>query len=162
MKNIRVFFFLFVFFIWMFSGFGDEIFYINNRRFFIMFNLKHWVQFDITCRFILNDNILFWSTISYHKLFVFSVYLFCSHIYSKIKFTTKILTSVISIVKWFFCFFTFTFFMMNLNQWCFTTILWKFQKKWTSVTCWKHASKLPTYSAFIFNMEKKKWKYLMF
>ena len=31
--------------------------------------------------------------------------------------------------------------MVNLNYWCFITILWKFQKNWTSGTCWKSAFK---------------------
>ena len=86
-------------------------------------------------RFILNENILFWLTISYQKPFVFSVSVFCSQICTlKLNLSPKIgLTYAISIVKWFFGIFVivniFYFSLLNLNYWCFTTILWKFQKK---------------------------------
>ena len=101
-------------------------------------------------RFILNENILFWLTIPYQKPFVFSVAVFCSHIRTlKLNLSPKIgLIYAISIVKWFFGIFVlvniFYFSLLNLNYWCFTTILWKFQKNWTSESCWKSASKLPT------------------
>ena len=85
-------------------------------------------------RFILNENILFWLTMSYqkpHKSYIFTV---------KLNLRQKIcLTYAISfIVKWFFGVFVkeniFYFSLLNLNYWCFTTILWKFQKNWTSGT----------------------------
>ena len=85
-------------------------------------------------RFILNENILFWLTISYQKPFVFSVSVFCSQICTlKLNLSPKIgLTYAISIVKWLFGIFVwvniFYFSLLNLNYWCFTTILWKFQK----------------------------------
>ena len=103
-----------------------------------------------TWRFILNENILFWLTISYHKPFVFSVSVFCSQICTlKLYLSPRIgLTYAISIVKWFFEIFVsvniFYFSLLNLNYWYFTTILWKFQKNWTCRTCRKSASKLPT------------------
>ena len=55
-------------------------------------------------RFILNENILFWLTISYQKPFVFSVSVFCSQIFTlKLNLWPKIgLAYAISIVKWFF------------------------------------------------------------
>ena len=55
-------------------------------------------------RFILNENILFWLTISYQKPFVFSVSVFCSQICTlKLNLSPKVgLTYAISIVKWFF------------------------------------------------------------
>ena len=54
--------------------------------------------------FILNENTLFWLTISYQKLFVFSVSEFCSQMFTlKLNLRPKIgLTNVISIVKWIF------------------------------------------------------------
>ena len=121
---------------------------------------------DVFClAFILNENILFWLTISNQKPFVFSVSVFCSQIFTvKLNLRPKIgLTYAISIVKWFFGVFVyeniFYFSLLNLNYWCFTTILWKFQKNWTSGTCWKSASKLPTLQisakfAFIFSIGK--------
>ena len=51
-------------------------------------------------------------------------------------------------VKWILGIFVYEFFLylflLNLNYWCFTTILWKFQKNWMSWTCWKSVSKFPT------------------
>ena len=54
-------------------------------------------------RFILNENILFWFSISYQKPFVFSVSVFCSQIFTvKLNLWQEIgLTYAISIVKWF-------------------------------------------------------------
>ena len=126
--------------------------HLSERRFLLGF-------------FILNENILFWLTISNQKPFVFSVSVFCSQIFTvKLNLRPKIgLTYTISIVKWFFGVFVyeniFYFSLLNLNYWCFTTILWKFQKNWTNGTCWKSASKLPTLQisakfAFIFTIGK--------
>ena len=52
---------------------------------------------------ILNENILFLLTISYQKLFVFSVSVVCSQVFTlKLNLQPKIgLTYAISIVKWF-------------------------------------------------------------
>ena len=103
---------------------------------------------DVFCLawcFILNENILLWLTISSQKPFVFSVSVFCSQICTlKLNLSPKTgLTYSISI-KWCFGIFVlvniFYFALLNLNYWCFTTILWKFQKNWTSRTCWKSAS----------------------
>ena len=54
--------------------------------------------------FILNENILFWLTISYQKPFVFSVSVVCSQILTlKLNLRPNIgLTYAISIVKWYF------------------------------------------------------------
>ena len=117
-------------------------------------------------RFILNENILFWLTISYQKSFVFSVSVFCSQISTQnLNLRPKIgLTYAIFIVKGFFEAFVqediFYFSLLNFNYWCFTTMLWKFQKNWTSRTCWNLASKLPALQisalfAFIFTMGKR-------
>ena len=125
-------------------------------------NDKVWLDLDLVLltslgktvfawRFILNQNILFWLTISYQKPFVFSVSVFCSQIFTlKLNLRWKIgLTYAISIVKWFFEIFVreniFYFSLLNLNYWCFTTILWKFQKKWTSRTSWKLAPRYLPY-----------------
>ena len=61
--------------------------------------------------FILNENILFWLTISYQKPFVFSVSVFCSQIFTlKLNLRPNIgLTYAISIVKRFFGKYFFTF-----------------------------------------------------
>ena len=108
-------------------------------------------QKDIFCLAFYFKNILFRLTISYQKPFVFSVSLFCSQISTlKLNLRPKLgLTYAISIVKWFFLNFLlrryfFTFLCCFLNYWCFITILWKFEKSWTSRTCWKYASKSPT------------------
>ena len=55
-------------------------------------------------RFILNENILFWLTVSYQKPFVFSISVFCSQKYTlQFNLRPKIgLTNAIAIVKWFF------------------------------------------------------------
>ena len=55
-------------------------------------------------RFILNENILFWLTISYQKPFVFPISVLCSQIFTLIlNIRPKVgLTYAISIVKWFF------------------------------------------------------------
>ena len=82
-----------------------------------------------------------------------TICLFCfcvlfSNMYPKIKFIAKTWSDLCNLVKWFFGIFVlvniFYFSLLNLNYWCFTTILWKFQKNWTSETHWKSASKLPT------------------
>ena len=123
-------------------------------------------------RFILNEDILFWLAISYQKPFVFSVSVFCSQICTlKLNLVPKIgLTYASSIVKWFFLNFYlriyFYFSSLNLNYWCFTTILWKIQKNWTSGTCWKSAPRYLPYR-FLHNLHSllqwgKKWKYLIF
>ena len=116
-------------------------------------------------RFILDENILFRLTISYQKPVVFSVSVFCSQIF-KVKFNSRpkiSLTYAVSIVKRIFGVYVyvniFYFSLLNLNYWCFTTILWNFQKNWTSGTCWKSVFRLPTlqisaYFAFIFTMGK--------
>ena len=84
-------------------------------------------------RFISNENILFWLTISYQKPFVLYVSVFCSQIFTqKLKLRPKVgLTYAISIVKWLFWIFVqeniFYFSLLSLTYWCFTTILWKFQ-----------------------------------
>ena len=117
---------------------------------------------------ILNENILFWLTISYQITFVFLFLCFVLQIcILKLNLWPKIgLTYAISIVKWFFGIFVcenmFYFSFLILNYWCLTTILWQFHKKWTSGTYWKSASNLPTLQisaykfAFIFTMGKVK------
>ena len=54
-------------------------------------------------RFILNENLLFWPTISYQKPFVFSISVFCSQIFTlKLNLRLKVgLTYAISTVKGF-------------------------------------------------------------
>ena len=97
-----------------------------------------------------NENLLIWLTISYQKPFVFSVSVFYSQIFTlKLSLWPKIgLAFAISILKWFFGIFVweniFHFSLLNLNYWCFGTILWKFQKNRTSGPCWKSSSKLPS------------------
>ena len=109
--------------------------------------------------FVLTDHILS-ETIS---LSYFCV-LF-SNIYTKIKFKAKSWSDLCNFYSKviFFGIFVyeniFYFPLLNLNYWCFTTILWKFQKNWTSGTSWKFGSKLPTlqisaWFGFIFTMRK--------
>ena len=132
-----------------------EIFYSKNPGQTVRTTGKHNIDIVVTVlstslrktffawRYILNENILFWLTISNQKPFVFSVSVFCSQIWTlKLILRPKIgLIYAISIVKRFFFIFSlwkyFFFSLLNLNYWCFTTILWKFQKIWTSGTCWK-------------------------
>ena len=113
------------------------------------FKWKYFVLID----HILSENIC---------LFCFCV-LF-SNIYTKMNLRPKVgLTYAISVVKWFFGIFVlenmFYFSLLTFNDWCSTTILWKFQKIWTRETCWKSGSKLPTlqisaWFGFIFTMGK--------
>ena len=74
------------------------------------------------------------------------------------------LTYAMSVVNWTFLtiLLELSFFSLSLNKWCSITVLWKFQKIWTSGTCWKSASKLTypidfciVYSHFYYG---KKWK----
>ena len=142
------------------------------------FTLHYYCPFDISRKdvfclafhlkwkyFVLTDHILS-ETIC---LFYFCV-LF-SNSYTKIKFTAKSWSDLCNfyskLIFWNFLskkiFFSFP--LLNLNYWCFT-ILWKFQKNWTSGTSWKSGSKLPTlqisaWFGFIFYYGKK-WKYLIF
>ena len=124
--------------------------------------------------FTLNGKNALWLTISYQKPFVVSVPALCFQILIWPKMG---LTYAISIVKWIFGFFfffllllllyIFCFSLLILNHWCSITILWKFQKFWTSGKCWKVASKLHTLSIFayfaaIFTMGKKERKYSIF
>ena len=98
----------------------------------------------------LNENILFWLTISFQKPFVFSISVFSSQIFAlKLNLRPKVgLTYAISIVKWLFGYFIreniFYFSLLVFNYWYFITIFWKFQKIWTNQTCWRPASNLST------------------
>ena len=78
--------------------------------FHVQLKFSIYCPFDISrkdvffaCRFILNENILFWLTIPNQKPFVFSVSVFCSQICTlKLNLSPKIgLTYAISIVTWF-------------------------------------------------------------
>ena len=105
--------------------------------------------------FILNENILFPLIITYQKLFIFSVPVFCSHIYTlKLNLPPKIgLTYAIFIVKWYvFLIYIFYFSLLNLNLNIdvFKIYCENFRKKWTNVTCWKSASKYPTNFCIIY------------
>ena len=125
-------------------------FHIYQQR-----NFHAYCPFDISQKdifglaFYFKWKILFWMIISYQKPFVFSVSVYCSQIFIiKLNLRPKIgLTYVISIVKWFFGFFVseniFHFSLLDLNYWCFTTTLWKFQKQ-RQAEHWKSATKLPT------------------
>ena len=126
----------------------------------LLLSFRHLGKTFFVCRFISNENLLFWLTISYQPISVF-----CSQIFTlKLNLRLKVgLTYAISLVKWFFGIFVkeniFYFPLLNLNYWCFSTILWKFQKNWTSGTIWKSRSKLPTlqisaWFGFIFTMGK--------
>ena len=127
-------------------GKSENIWFFINR---LLLSLSLGKTF-FAWRFISNENLLFWLTISYLKPFVFSISVFCCQIFTlKLNLRLKVvLTYAISIVKWFFGNFVweniFYFPLLNSNFWCFTTILWKFQKNWTSETSWKSGSKLPT------------------
>ena len=115
-------------------------------------------------RFILNENILFWLTISYQKPFVFSVSVFCSRkIYLKIKFMAKYWSDLYNfyskVIFWNFC--TRKYFLLFLR---FELLMFhnfvKISKNWTSRTLLKIASKLPTLQisaqfAFIFTTGKR-------
>ena len=103
------------------------------------------------------------SALSKVKIFCFdwpflirNIFLFCfcvlfSYIYPKIKFTVKNWSDLCNfcskVIFWNFCLRKyFSFSLLNLNYWCFTKILWKFQKKWSSGTCCNSASQV-TYPA---------------
>ena len=121
---------------------------------------KNYCPFNIiwkdvfTWRFILNKTILFWLTISYQEPFIFFVSALCLQIFAvklilrrEMRLTyafTMINCIFFNFFIWFF--FSFFFHSMILNNWCFITILWKFQKLWTNATSWISASKLRTQS----------------
>ena len=139
-----------------------------GRTFFFFF----FFFFLLAWRFILNENILFWLTLSYQKPFVFSASMLCFQIFTLIlNLRPKIgLTYAISIVKWYFLYFClskyFYFSLLNLNYWCFTTILWKFSEKIEQVELVENLPQI-TYPTgfciiFIHFYYGKKWKYLMF
>ena len=68
--------------------------------------------------------------ISYQKPFVISVSAFLfSNIYPHFKFTAKNWPDLCKFYSNFCLRKYFYFSLLNLNYWCFTTILWKFQKK---------------------------------
>ena len=121
---------------------------------------------------ILNKKSLFWSTISYQKPFVF--FCFCvlfSNIDTKIEVTAKswFVLCNSKVIFWSFClrkYFFFYFSLLNLNYWCFTTILWKFQKilnKWNFLKIWLQVTN-PTDFCMIWLhfFYGKMWKYLIF
>ena len=119
----------------------------QQRTLIRLYGLADYCPFDISWKdvfclafyfkwkyFVLTDHILS-ETIC---LFYFCV-LF-SNIYTKIKFTAKNWSDLCNFCSKviFFIFVLvniFYFSLLNLNYWCFTTILWKFQKNWTSETC---------------------------
>ena len=110
-----------------------------------------WKIFFFAWRFILNETILFWLTISCQKPFVFSISVFCSQIFIlKINLRPSIGVTYAISRKLIFCrrqyFFFFYYSLLKLNYWCFTTTIWKFSEKkiWIGGTCWKSASRLPT------------------
>ena len=102
----------------------------------------------------------FWSDRPYlirnHLSFFFFVSVFCSQIiYPRIKFTAKNLPDLCNfyskVIFWNFCLSKyFLLFFAEIELFMFhNTIVSQhycenFRKKWTSVTCWKSASKLPT------------------
>ena len=129
--------------------------------------------FLLAWRFSLNENILFWLTLSYmyQKPFVFSASMLCFQIFLILNLRPKIgLTYAISIVKWYFLYFClskyFYFSLLNLNYWCFTTILWNFSENIEQVELVENLPQI-TYPTgfciiFIHFYYGKKWKYLMF
>ena len=157
----------------------DNYNYINHN----------YCPFDITRKdvfclvFNLNENILSWLIISYQKPFVFSVSVFCSQIRTQFKFTAKHWSDLYNFYSkviffffffFFFClrkhFLLFFFFLLNLNYWCFTTAMWKFQKNWKRGTCVMPGLKIclqvtnPTDFCIIciHFYYRKKWKYWIF
>ena len=115
-----------------------------------------------------------WQYIYYQKLIVVSVPLICFQIITaKLFFWPMGLADAISILNCFFLFFLFFFvffccsfllllvvvfikkkwfllFLTDFKLLLYQTVLWKFQKFWTSGTCWKHASKLSILSMFAY------------
>ena len=96
-------------------------------------------------RFILNENILFWLTISYQKIFVFSVSVFCSRIFT-IKLNLRIKRNFYSKVNFFFLskkiFFIFLCWILIIDV-CHNNIV-KNSEKMNKRNFRKYASKLPT------------------
>ena len=109
-------------------------------------------------------------TISYQNQFVFPVYVLNIFII-KLNLRTNIsLTYTVSIVQWNFGIFIWQnilyFSLLNFNDWCFSTILWKFSddlnKRNLSKTCPK--STYPIDFCKICNnlISREKWKYSIY
>ena len=153
----RLFIYLFIYFYLFFFLF---IFY-----FFFFFCLAFYFQWKY---FVLIDHIR--THLSFLFLFFFFFFFFfSSNIYPKINFKAKnwsdlcnfyskvifclrkccflfiylllLLFILFYFIYLFIYLFYFIFFFSELNYWCFTTILWLFQKKkkkkWASKICWK-------------------------
>ena len=91
-------------------GFADEAGDYKAGRILVLdipklMSFRHLLErrFFAWC-FILNENFLFWLTISYQKPFVFPISMFCSQIFTlKLNLRLNVgLTYAISIVKWYF------------------------------------------------------------
>ena len=123
-------------------------------------------------RFILNENILFWLTISKQKPFVFSVSVFCSQIFTvKLNLRPKIgLTYAISIVKWFFRSFClrkyFLLFFAEFKLLMFHNNIVKISEKLDKWNLLKICLQITYPTDFckihIHFYYRKKWKYLIF
>ena len=105
--------------------------------FCLAFSLK-WKYFVLIDHILSETICLFWFCVLF------------SNTYPKIKFIAENWSDICNFYRTMIVFeflskkIFFNFLLLNLNYWYFTTILWKFQKNWTSRTCWKSAPKLPT------------------
>ena len=133
-------------------------------------NKKHINIFQLKKRFILNENILFWSTISYQKPFVFSVSVFCSQIFSlKLNLWPKSCpTYALPIIKWFFEIFIleniFLLFFAEFKLLMFHNNIVKISEKLNKGNLLKLCLQVtfPTDFYIICIHYGKKWKYLIF
>ena len=122
--------------------------------------------------FILNENILFWLTISNQKPFVFSVSVFCSQIFTvKFNLRSKIgLIYAISIVKWLFGVFVlennFLLFFTEFKLLMFHNNIVKISEKLNKQNLLKMCLQVTYPTDFckigIHFYYRKKWKYLLF
>ena len=119
-------------------------------------------------RFILDANLLFWLTISYQKPIVFSVSVFCSHIFTqKLNLRPKVgLTYAVSIVKWFFGGFLskkiFLLFFAEFESLMFHNIIVKISVEVVEIWLQITTLQISAWFGFTFFTMGKKWKYLMF
>ena len=123
-------------------------------------------------RFILNENILFWLTISCQKPFVFYVSVFCSQIFTKKnKVTAKSLSGLCyfysKVIFWIFCLRKyFLLFFAEFKLLMFYNNIVKISEKlnkWNLLKIWLQVT-YPTDFCMIWLhfYYGKKWKYLIF
>ena len=122
-------------------------------------------------RFILNENILFWLTISYQKPFVLCFCVLFSYIYTKIKVMAKNWSDLCNfyskVIFWDFCLRKyFLFFFAELELLMFYNNIVKISEKlnkWNLLKIWLQVTyPIDFCMIWLHFYYGKKWKYLIF